>query len=143
MNAAGNKARSTARTIAAKGPSKAAISPDGRKSSSATKDSAPMSSSSSAPSIVRRQELHLHSTVSLNASFSSDCSTDSFRSRASTGRIGSVGSTRHRENVRPGLDKGSSKEGSDCDLTSSTRNLQGKKTCSWVTPNVGTLFFLR
>ncbi|CAL5328214.1 unnamed protein product [Camellia sinensis] len=47
----------------------------------------PLSHSVSIPSALSRQEHLLHSNLSLNASCSSDASSDSFHSRASTGRI--------------------------------------------------------
>lgn len=147
LGPAGNKARSISTTgKPASKPlrklEKATVtSPDGRKPPSSANDSPPLSPSPSAPSILRRQELLLHSNLSLNASFSSDCSTDSFRSRASTGRIGASRLTRHRKHVLPRLEKNSPKlEKAVVDLASSQGNLQGKKTCSWVTPNVGKPF---
>ncbi|KAE8735222.1 26S proteasome non-ATPase regulatory subunit 9-like [Hibiscus syriacus] len=45
----------------------------------------PKSNSISVPSVLRRHEQLLHSNLSLNASCSSNASTDSFHSRASTG----------------------------------------------------------
>lgn len=86
--------------------------------------------------ILRRQEWLLNSNLSLNASCSSDASTDSFVSRASTGRIGRVGfSGRRRQSVsRP--EKIAAKvipNGELLNLPEQQRD--GKRRCSWVTPN--------
>ncbi|KAJ6923669.1 GMP synthase [Populus alba x Populus x berolinensis] len=82
----------------------------------------------------RRHEQLLHSNLSLNASCSSDASTDSFHSRASTGRLirsNNVGTRRKQYVSKPrsvvsdgGLESLPSSDGS-----------QSKKTCAWVTPN--------
>lgn len=50
--------------------------------------SSALAHSVSVPSIIRRHNSLLSSNLSLNASCSSDASSDSFHSRASTGRIG-------------------------------------------------------
>ncbi|KAJ4959217.1 hypothetical protein NE237_026328 [Protea cynaroides] len=84
------------------------------------------------PWVFRRQEQLLHSNLSLNASCSSDASSDSFVSRASTGRItrkSSTGSRRKQsvsktERVVP-----------DIDSVAPPDILQRKKRCAWVTPN--------
>ncbi|XP_077222922.1 uncharacterized protein LOC143856556 [Tasmannia lanceolata] len=83
------------------------------------------------PSVLRRQEQLLYSNFSLNASCSSDASTDSLRSRASTGRIARTNPARRRkqsvskpEKVVP-----------DNISVSSSESLPGKKRCAWVTPN--------
>ncbi|XP_031274383.1 uncharacterized protein LOC116132851 [Pistacia vera] len=101
--------------------------------SKATTTLSPKSHSSSVPSVLRRHEQLLQSNLSLNASCSSDASTDSFHSRASTGRLTrsySVGSRRKPFASKPrsvvsdgGLDSPPS-DGS-----------QTKKRCAWVTPN--------
>ncbi|GLT85359.1 hypothetical protein SLE2022_035500 [Rubroshorea leprosula] len=83
------------------------------------------------PSVLRRHEQLLHSNLSLNASCSSDASTDSFNSRASTGRLTrsySVGSRR-----KPSVSKSRSVV-SDVGLDSPPDGFQQKKRCAWVTP---------
>uniref|UniRef100_A0A6N2MU54 Uncharacterized protein n=1 Tax=Salix viminalis TaxID=40686 RepID=A0A6N2MU54_SALVM len=85
-------------------------------------------------SVLRRHEQLLHSNLSLNASCSSDASTDSFHSRASTGRLirsNSVGNRKKQHVSKPrsvvsdrGLESPPSSDGS-----------QSKKSCAWVTPN--------
>lgn len=91
------------------------------------------------PSVLRRHEQLLHSNLSLNASCSSDASTDSFHSRASTGRLtrsNSVGSRR-----KPSASKPRSVT-SDGSLESPPDGLQTKKRCAWLTSNAGGFFLL-
>ncbi|KAK4854238.1 hypothetical protein QYF36_020915 [Acer negundo] len=102
-------------------------------SSKGTTALSPKSHSLSVPSVLRRHEQLLQSNLSLNASCSSDASTDSFHSRASTGRLTrsySVGSRKKQFVSKPrsvvsdgGLDSPPS-DGS-----------QTQKRCAWVTPN--------
>lgn len=89
--------------------------------------SSPPFSSTGVPSILRRQ-------VSLNASCSSDASTDSFQSRASTGRI-----YRTRSNARVGRQLASKPKTIVIDSASDTSpdDLQSKKRCAWVTSSSG------
>ncbi|KAL4304287.1 hypothetical protein GQ457_10G002510 [Hibiscus cannabinus] len=92
----------------------------------------PKTHSASVSSMLRRHEQLLHSNLSLNASCSSDASTDSFHSRASTGRLirsYSVGSRR-----KPYASKPRSVV-SDGGLDSPPGNSHQKKRCAWVTPN--------
>ncbi|KAK7304807.1 hypothetical protein VNO77_42696 [Canavalia gladiata] len=94
--------------------------------------SSPHSHSVSVSSVLRRHEQLLHSNLSLNASCSSDASTDSFHSRASTGRLTrsySLGSRR-----KPYVSKPRS-VASDGVLESPPDDSQSKKRCAWVTPN--------
>ncbi|RDY06456.1 guaA, partial [Mucuna pruriens] len=94
--------------------------------------SSPQSHSASVSSVLRRHELLLHSNLSLNASCSSDASTDSFHSRASTGRLTrsySVGSRRKLYVSKP------RSIASDGVLESPPDGSQSKKRCAWVTPN--------
>ncbi|KAK1429711.1 hypothetical protein QVD17_11928 [Tagetes erecta] len=84
--------------------------------------SSPPFSSTRVPSILRRQ-------VSLNASCSSDASTDSFQSRASTGRIYRTSS--HARGRRQLASK--TKIVIDSGSEISTDDLQPKKRCAWVT----------
>ncbi|CAN6699925.1 unnamed protein product [Malus baccata var. baccata] len=83
-------------------------------------------------SVLRRHEQLLHSNLSLNASCSSDASTDSFHSRSSTGRLirsNSVGSGRKQYVSKP------RSVVSDGGLDSPHDGSQSKKRCAWVTPN--------
>ncbi|KAK7411577.1 hypothetical protein VNO78_03012 [Psophocarpus tetragonolobus] len=94
--------------------------------------SSPQLHSFSVSSVLRRHEQLLHSNLSLNASCSSDASTDSFHSRASTGRLTrsySLGSRR-----KPYVSKPRS-IASDSVLESPPDGSQSKKRCAWVTPN--------
>ncbi|GJN27132.1 hypothetical protein PR202_gb15125 [Eleusine coracana subsp. coracana] len=89
----------------------------------------------SAPAGMRRQELLLRSGLSLDASCSSDASTDSFCSRASTGRIGRPAfGARKKKTISQTDYKGVSmlkREGglayTDADGV--------KRRCAWVTAN--------
>ncbi|KAI9117585.1 hypothetical protein K1719_011751 [Acacia pycnantha] len=94
--------------------------------------SSPKSHSLSAPSVLRRHEQLLHSNLSLNASCSSDASTDSFHSRASTGRLTRSNSLVSRR--KPFVSKPRS-VASDGSWESLPDGSQSKKRCAWVTPN--------
>ncbi|PPD92513.1 hypothetical protein GOBAR_DD10543 [Gossypium barbadense] len=86
------------------------------------------------PSVLRRHEQLLHSNLSLNASCSSDASTDSFHSRASTGRLiwsNSVGTRRKPFPSTP------TSVVSDGGLDSLPGDSHRRKRCAWVTPNTG------
>jgi DNA-3-methyladenine glycosylase I len=95
----------------------------------------------SVPAGMRRQELLLRSGFSLDASCSSDASTDSFCSRASTGRIGRPVSGPRRKKAVPQTDHklaamlereaGSASPGCASGL---------KRRCAWVTANTGASF---
>ncbi|KAJ0965845.1 hypothetical protein J5N97_026983 [Dioscorea zingiberensis] len=101
-------------------------------------DSPPLSPALSPPALLRRHELLLHSNLSLNASCSSDASTDSFCSRASTGRIGRMGFNSRRRQIVPRVEKFGAKLEKvvpDGVLMSSPAVLQGRRRCAWVTPN--------
>ncbi|KAK8523427.1 hypothetical protein V6N13_113372 [Hibiscus sabdariffa] len=92
----------------------------------------PKTHSASVSSMLRRHEQLLHSNLSLNASCSSDASTDSFHSRASTGRLirsYSVGCRRKACASKP------RSVVSDGGLDSPPDNSHQKKRCAWVTPN--------
>ncbi|WCJ29880.1 DNA glycosylase superfamily protein [Euphorbia peplus] len=94
----------------------------------------PKSHSANVPSVLRRHEQLLHSNLSLNASCSSDASTDSFHSRASTGRLTrsySLGTRRKQYSSKP------RSVASDGGLESppASGGSQSKKSCTWVTPN--------
>ncbi|KAL1809776.1 hypothetical protein ACET3Z_026766 [Daucus carota] len=87
------------------------------------------------PSIMRKQQVHklLRSNSSMNASCSSDASTDSTQSRASTGRISrrsapTLGRTKHYgSRVDKVVVVGDHSEQQVCDDV--------KRRCAWVTPN--------
>ncbi|KAM5548205.1 putative GMP synthase [glutamine-hydrolyzing] [Rosa sericea] len=99
---------------------------------SSTLSTSPQLHSLSVPSVLRRHEQLLQSNFSLNASCSSDASTDSFHSRASTGRLirsNSVGSRRKQYVSKP------RSVVSDGGLDSPPGGSQSKKRCAWVTPN--------
>ncbi|CAO2813550.1 unnamed protein product [Amaranthus hypochondriacus] len=92
----------------------------------------------SAPSILRHGSQLLRGNLSLNASCSSDASSDSSHSRASTGRISrsSVPRIRRKQMV-------------DCKVVDDGLGLVSeidgtcfKKRCAWVTPNTGMIFWL-
>ncbi|KAG6625631.1 probable GMP synthase [glutamine-hydrolyzing] [Carya illinoinensis] len=94
--------------------------------------SSPQLHSVNVPSVLRRHEQLLHSNLSLNASCSSDASTDSFHSRASTGRLirsNSVGSRRKPSSSKP------RSVASDGGLESLPDGFRTKKRCAWLTPN--------
>ncbi|ONK68937.1 uncharacterized protein A4U43_C05F17590 [Asparagus officinalis] len=146
LGPAGNKARSPSitRKPASKPLRKLERAETGKKEekkkeSSPVHDSPPLVSSLSAPSsLLRRQELLLRSNLSLNASCSSDASTDSFCSRASTGRIGRPSFTNRRRQGVPRAEKIASKLEKivpDGDAKAPPEFLQGKRRCAWVTPN--------
>ncbi|KAI4344295.1 hypothetical protein L6164_011541 [Bauhinia variegata] len=94
--------------------------------------SSPQSHSISVHSVLRRHEQLLHSNLSLNASCSSDASTDSFHSRASTGRLTRSYSMGGRK--KPYVSKPRSVS-SDGVLDSPPDASQSQKRCAWVTPN--------
>ncbi|KAJ4827593.1 hypothetical protein Tsubulata_036318 [Turnera subulata] len=94
----------------------------------------PKSHSANVPSMLRRHEQLVHSNLSLNASCSSDASTDSFQSRASTGRLTrsySVGSRRKQFSSKP---RSVASDGGFESSPSSDGSLP-KRSCAWVTPN--------
>ncbi|RZS26652.1 hypothetical protein BHM03_00060010, partial [Ensete ventricosum] len=144
----GNKARSvaTAQKPASKPPSKTestevvAADEKKKKASSPTANLPHLMSSLSAPSPLRRHEMLLQSNLSLNASCSSDASTDSFCSRASTGRIGRTSLTsKRRESISrtAKIMAKVEKNVSDDAAMHPPEIVQGKRKCAWVTPNTG------
>ena len=95
----------------------------------------------SAPAGMRRQELLLRSGLSLDASCSSDASTDSFCSRASTGRIGRPAFGARKKKTLSQTDyKAVSMLERDGGLSSQTDAAGVKRRCAWVTANTGTCF---
>ena len=145
LGPAGNK---TMRLLSGRKPATKPL----RKAEKATKDdeeikalpssngaaSSPPSHSVSVPLVLRRQEQLLHSNLSLNASCSSDASTDSFHSRASTGRITRSSSTARRRSYasKPKVIV------SDGVSESPPDGLKAKRRCAWVTPNTGMSCYL-
>ncbi|GJV91880.1 DNA glycosylase superfamily protein isoform 1 [Tanacetum coccineum] len=122
----GNKSLSPmGRKVVSKASKKSEMSPEGSVEGKkrGVVASSPPFSSNAVPSILRRQ-------VSLNASCSSDASTDSFQSRASTGRI-----YRHSGSVRGRRQMASKPKSVGIDSSSETSpdGLQSKKRCAWVT----------
>lgn len=111
--------------------------PEGKKASqfATVTSSSPLSHPANGSSVLQRHEQLLHSNSSLNVSCSSDASTESFHSRASTGRLirsSSVGYQR-----KPVFSKPRSVF-SDGSLDSPpSAGPQAKKTCAWVTANTG------
>ncbi|XP_022754513.1 uncharacterized protein LOC111302892 [Durio zibethinus] len=100
--------------------------------SSTVSSLSPKTHSVSVPSVLRRHEQLLLSNLSLNASCSSDASTDSFHSRASTGRLIRSNSVESRR--KPYASKPRSVV-SDGGLDSPPDGSHQKKRCAWVTPN--------
>ncbi|OIV99847.1 hypothetical protein TanjilG_26185 [Lupinus angustifolius] len=99
----------------------------------------PQPQSVNVPSTLRRHEQLLHSNLSMNASCSSDASTDSFHCRTPTGRLGrsnSLGLTRKRSVSKP------RSVASDGVLEYPPDGLQSKKRCAWITPNTDVAYFL-
>ncbi|XP_072962673.1 uncharacterized protein [Typha angustifolia] len=107
-------------------------------SKSPAKDFAPLVSPLSAPTVLRKHDFLLHSNLSLNASCSSEASTDSFCSRASTGRIGRASlMSRPRQSARKREKAVAKAERVVLDgIQMPPPDLvEGKRKCSWVTPN--------
>ncbi|PON99395.1 Methyladenine glycosylase [Trema orientale] len=137
---AGNKAgawsarKPTSKTLrkVEKSPEEATLAEEKKTRQMSSVTTSPQLHSSSVPSVLRRHEQLLHSNLSLNASCSSDASTDSFHSRASTGRLTRSYSTGSRR--KPYVSRTRS-VASDGGLESLPDGSQHKKKCSWVTPN--------
>ncbi|KAL2464353.1 DNA glycosylase superfamily protein [Forsythia ovata] len=104
---------------------------DKNKPISVTKLSNPLHSVS-VPSVLRRHELVLHSNLSLSASCSSDASTDSFHSRASTGRMYRTSSTSNWRKQLGSKAKIVVPNGVPEPLPD---DVQVKRRCAWVTAN--------
>ncbi|XP_043695933.1 probable GMP synthase [glutamine-hydrolyzing] [Telopea speciosissima] len=138
LGPAGNKTRSTiTRKPASKPLRKVEKTPElaveeKRVPSAPVAASRPKLHSMNVPSILRRQEQLLHSNLSLNASCSSDASSDSFVSRASTGRITRARSTASRRKQAASKPE---KVVPDSVSVPPLDTLEGKKRCAWVTPN--------
>jgi len=102
----------------------------------------PKSPSFNISSVLRRHELLLHSSLSLNASCSSDASTDSFHSRASTGRLTRSNSAGTRRKQSVSRSRSFVSEGG-LESPPSPDDSQSKKSCAWVTPSTGMFSHLR
>ncbi|KAJ8465871.1 hypothetical protein OPV22_028423 [Ensete ventricosum] len=142
----GNKARSVATaqkptskpSSKTEGGAEVAAAEEKKKASSPTADLQHFRSSLSASSALRRHEMLLPSNLSLNASCSSEASTDSFCSRASTGRIGRASSISKRRQSVPRTGRivtKADKNISDDAAMPPLDLVQGKRKCAWVTPN--------
>lgn len=107
-------------------------------SPTAVASSSPPMHSMSVSSILHRQGSLLHSSLSLSASCSSDASSDSFHSRASTGRTYRTSSSTIRRRQLVSKPKVLVDSVSACSLD----GLQSKKRCAWVTPSTGEFLFL-
>lgn len=146
LGPAGNKTRSPslARKPVSKPLRKLERADSGKKEEKKKKEASPvldsltLVTSLSAPSsALRRQELLMHSNLSMNASCSSDASTDSFCSRASTGRIGRTSITSRRKQGVLKPEKIAAKLGKiipDAEVKATPEFLL-KKRCAWVTAN--------
>lgn len=152
---AGNKARTT---VEARKPA-AMIKPQRKTVEKSPEDKkqagfSPPMRNLSAPSILRSQQQHVNQlmrgNLSLNASCSSDASSDSSQSRASTGRISRSSVPVRRKPVGIKLDKGDvniervdqvekivNEDGQAAQLDGTAL----KKRCAWVTPNTGMIDF--
>nr|DAD45262.1 TPA_asm: hypothetical protein HUJ06_003492 [Nelumbo nucifera] len=139
LGPAGNKTRSLVTRKPASKPLRKvektpeAVDEEKKAPSSPVAASPPKLQPVSVPSILRRHEF-LHSNLSLNASCSSDASSDSVYSRASTGRLIRTRSTPSRRKYsisRP------EKVVPDSASDSSPDSIETKKRCAWVTPNTG------
>ncbi|ESR66858.1 hypothetical protein CICLE_v10008612mg [Citrus x clementina] len=112
---------------------KKTLSPSSKAATPPASKLSPKSHSLSVPSILRRHEQLLQSNLSLNASCSSDASTDSFHSRASIGRLTRSNSVGIRRKPFPSKPRSVVSDGG---LDSPPPDgSQTKKRCAWVTPN--------
>ncbi|KAL2936597.1 putative GMP synthase [glutamine-hydrolyzing] [Bienertia sinuspersici] len=146
---AGNKARIVveARKPTTKPQRKADSSPETESKSKEKKQAhisptfSPPLRNLSAPSILRHGNQLLRGNSSLNASCSSDASSDSSHSRASTGKISrsSVPRLRKKHGVASKLDmmvdSKVEKDSVDDGSVGEVAGLGSKKRCAWVTPN--------
>lgn len=89
----------------------------------------------SAPSILRHGNQLLRGNSSLNASCSSDASSDSSHSRASTGKINRSSVPRIRRKFGVGV-------GVTTKLDVVDHPSSFNKRCAWVTPNTGMILYL-
>ncbi|KAL8139334.1 hypothetical protein V2J09_005355 [Rumex salicifolius] len=156
LGLAGNKARTTLTAVndvqksSVKLQKKAERSPplanemDRNKKALVSPPMSPPLRNGGVPRILRQHSTHylLRSNLSMNASCSSDASSDSSQSRASTGRISRGSLTTRRRNGSMKLERSSYKieksekviDGEDEVIAGSDKSML-KKRCSWVTPN--------
>lgn len=100
----------------------------------------PLAHSVSVPSILRRHESLLSSNLSLNASCSSDASTDSFHSRASTGRMCRTSNkTSRKKQLASKARNGVVQNGVPESLT---EGVQAKTRCAWAAVCTGEFHFV-
>ncbi|XP_011083975.1 uncharacterized protein LOC105166349 isoform X2 [Sesamum indicum] len=100
-------------------------------------ESSPLLHYVSVPSTLHRHESLLCSNLSLSASCSSDASTDSFHSRASTGRICRTISKSSRKELALKARNGAVSNGVTESLT---EGVQAKRRCAWVTANTDPIY---
>ncbi|WOL18324.1 hypothetical protein Cni_G27118 [Canna indica] len=141
----GNKTRSVAaaqkpasKPLSKTESTEVAAAKEKKKASTPASDMPKLRSTLSAPSALRRHEMLLQSNLSLNASCSSDASTDSFSSRASTGRIGRTSLTSKPTQTIPRTDKLEAKLEMNVLEDASvppSELVQGRRKCAWVTSN--------
>ncbi|XP_020587107.1 uncharacterized protein LOC110029248 [Phalaenopsis equestris] len=102
------------------------------------RETQPSSLPTSPVAVLRRQKLLLQANLSMDASCSSDASTDSFCSRASTGLFGRRSFT---SKGRQGVPKPEKIVG-DGAVIEATEIMQMKKRCAWVTPNTDSSYVI-
>ncbi|KAL0348093.1 UNVERIFIED_CONTAM: putative GMP synthase [glutamine-hydrolyzing] [Sesamum angustifolium] len=100
-------------------------------------ESSPLLHYVSVSSTLRRHESLLCSNLSLSASCSSDASTDSFHSRASTGRICRTISKSSRKELASKARNGAVSNGVTESLT---EGIQAKRRCAWVTASTDPIY---
>ncbi|GAB4850543.1 hypothetical protein Ancab_029853 [Ancistrocladus abbreviatus] len=153
---AGNKARTAdVRKQAVKPQRKVEKSPDGEGKDKKAPLSPPVSPPLrhlSLPSILRQQHGHqlLRSNLSMNASCSSDASSDSSHSRASTGRIARKGAIRKKQQGGVKVEKLDNKVVENVEKMEKVAGDDGpllgldgmvvRKRCGWVTPGTDALY---
>lgn len=105
------------------------------------KKSPALPSCNTVPSILRKQQEHrvLRSNLSMNASCSSDASSDSSHSRASTGRISRRNMPILRKQYISKNEKVVVTDTGSVESAASADASLVKKRCAWVTPNTGML----
>lgn len=152
LGPAGNKERSTeVRKPVSKPKSKVEKTQEigetkGKKAPSLVVPSPPHLNCVSVPSILRQkdQKALLKSNLSLDASCSSDASSDSSHSRASTGKISRRSSTLTSIRRKQCVSK-TEKVVTDTEtvpVALPDASSPGKKRCAWVTPNTGMFMLL-
>ncbi|KAL0383026.1 UNVERIFIED_CONTAM: putative GMP synthase [glutamine-hydrolyzing] [Sesamum calycinum] len=114
-----------------------AVLVDGSLPATTRAESSPLLHYVSVSSTLRRHESLLCSNLSLSASCSSDASTDSFHSRASTGRICTTISKSSRKELASKARNGAVSNGVTESLT---EGIQAKRRCAWVTASTDPIY---